>query len=128
LIAPLTLTARHGRGAGPEGFGGHHRRLTSGMGIIVGGIIWASQRRPPVSTFPTGYKDVPGLVLLLSWCWQARRSVRQNGYQESLATRTPKRLQRLPRGRHLRPGTTGAALSPLAPSACHHIVRRDLAY
>ena len=56
----------HGRGAGLKAFavaiiGG----LTSGMGIIVGGIILGVAETTTGFYLSTGYKDVPGLVLLL---------------------------------------------------------------
>jgi branched-chain amino acid transport system permease protein len=39
--------------------------LTSGMGIIVGGIILGVAETTTGFYISTGYKDVPGLVLLL---------------------------------------------------------------
>ena len=67
LIAPLTLTgATMGAVLGLKAFavaiiGG----LTSGMGIIVGGIILGIAETTTGYYISTGYKDVPGLVLLL---------------------------------------------------------------
>lgn len=67
LIAPLTLTgATMGAVLGLKAFavaiiGG----LTSGMGIIVGGIILGIAETTTGFYISTGYKDVPGLVLLL---------------------------------------------------------------
>ena len=67
LIAPLTLTgATMGAVLGLKAFavaiiGG----LTSGMGIIVGGIILGIAETTTGFYLSTGYKDVPGLVLLL---------------------------------------------------------------
>ncbi len=67
LIAPLTLTgATMGAVLGLKAFavaiiGG----LTSGMGIIVGGIILGVAETTTGFYLSTGYKDVPGLVLLL---------------------------------------------------------------
>ena len=67
LIAPLTLTgATMGSVLGLKAFavaiiGG----LTSGMGIIVGGIILGVVETTTGFYLSTGYKDVPGLVLLL---------------------------------------------------------------
>ncbi len=67
LIAPLTLTgATMGSVLGLKAFavaiiGG----LTSGMGIIVGGIILGVAESTTGFYLSTGYKDVPGLVLLL---------------------------------------------------------------
>ena len=67
LIAPLTLTgASMGAVLGLKAFavaiiGG----LTSGMGIIVGGIILGVAETTTGFYLSTGYKDVPGLVLLL---------------------------------------------------------------
>jgi branched-chain amino acid transport system permease protein len=67
LIAPLTLTgAAMGAVLGLKAFavaiiGG----LTSGMGIIVGGIILGIAETATGFYISTGYKDVPGLVLLL---------------------------------------------------------------
>ena len=67
LIAPLTLTgATMGAVLGLKAFavaiiGG----LTSGMGIVVGGIILGVAETTTGFYLSTGYKDVPGLVLLL---------------------------------------------------------------
>ena len=67
LIAPLTMTgATMGAVLGLKAFavaiiGG----LTSGMGIIVGGIILGVAETTTGFYLSTGYKDVPGLVLLL---------------------------------------------------------------
>jgi branched-chain amino acid transport system permease protein len=67
LIAPLTLTgATMGSALGLKAFavaiiGG----LTSGMGIILGGIILGVAETTTGFYLSTGYKDVPGLVLLL---------------------------------------------------------------
>ena len=67
LIAPLTLTgATRGAVLGLKAFavaiiGG----LTSGMGIILGGIILGVAETTTGFYLSTGYKDVPGLVLLL---------------------------------------------------------------
>jgi branched-chain amino acid transport system permease protein len=67
LIAPLTMTgATMGAVLGLKAFsvaiiGG----LTSGMGIIVGGIILGVAETTTGFYISTGYKDVPGLVLLL---------------------------------------------------------------
>ena len=67
LIAPLTFTgATMGSVLGLKAFavaiiGG----LTSGMGIIIGGIILGVAETTTGFYISTGYKDVPGLVLLL---------------------------------------------------------------
>ena len=67
LIAPLTLTgATMGAVLGLKAFavaiiGG----LTSGLGIIVGGILLGIAETTTGFYISTGYKDVPGLVLLL---------------------------------------------------------------
>jgi len=67
LIAPLTLTgASMGSVLGLKAFavaiiGG----LTSGLGIVVGGIILGIAETTTGFYLSTGYKDVPGLVLLL---------------------------------------------------------------
>ena len=67
LIAPLTLTgATMGTVLGLKAFavaivGG----LTSGMGVIVGGILLGVAETTTGFYLSTGYKDVPGLVLLL---------------------------------------------------------------
>ncbi|PUA18563.1 branched-chain amino acid ABC transporter permease [Glaciimonas sp. PCH181] len=67
LIAPLTLTgATMGTALGLKAFavaiiGG----LTSGMGAIVGGLILGIAETLTGFYISTGYKEVPGLVLLL---------------------------------------------------------------
>ncbi len=67
LIAPLTLTgATMGAVLGLKAFavaiiGG----LNSGMGIVVGGILLGVAETTTGFYLSTGYKDVPGLVLLL---------------------------------------------------------------
>jgi len=67
LIAPLTLTsATMGASLGLKAFavaiiGG----LTSGMGAIVGGIILGIAETATGFYLSTGYKEVPGLILLL---------------------------------------------------------------
>ena len=67
LIAPLTLTGpTMGSALGLKAFavaiiGG----LTSGMGIIVGGIILGIAEKLTGFYVSTGYSDVPGLLLLL---------------------------------------------------------------
>lgn len=67
LIAPLTLAgAGMGASLGLKAFavaiiGG----LTSGMGAVVGGIILGLTETATGFFFSTGYKDVPGLLLLL---------------------------------------------------------------
>ncbi|KXW55595.1 high-affinity branched-chain amino acid transport system permease protein LivH [Ferrovum sp. PN-J185] len=67
LIAPITLTgASMGAVLGLKAFavaiiGG----LNSGMGIIVGGIMLGIAETTTGFYLSTGYKDVPGLVLLL---------------------------------------------------------------
>lgn len=67
LIAPITLTgASMGAVLGLKAFavaiiGG----LNSGMGVIVGGIILGVAETTTGYYVSTGYKDVPGLVLLL---------------------------------------------------------------
>ena len=67
LIAPLTLTsANMGASLGLKAFavaiiGG----LTSGVGAIVGGIILGIAETATGFYLSTGYKEVPGLVLLL---------------------------------------------------------------
>lgn len=67
LIAPLTLTsANMGASLGLKAFavaiiGG----LTSGVGAIVGGILLGVVETAAGFYISTGYKDVPGLVLLL---------------------------------------------------------------
>ena len=67
LIAPVTLTgATMGSVLGLKAFavaiiGG----LTSGVGVIVGGLILGIAETTTGFYISTGYKDVPGLVLLL---------------------------------------------------------------
>ena len=67
LIAPLTLTgATMGAVLGLKAFavaiiGG----LNSGMGVLVGGVILGVAETTTGFYLSTGYKDVPGLVLLL---------------------------------------------------------------
>jgi branched-chain amino acid transport system permease protein len=67
LIAPLTLTgATMGAVLGLKAFavaiiGG----LNSGMGVLVGGVILGVAETTTGFYISTGYKDVPGLVLLL---------------------------------------------------------------
>lgn len=67
LVAPLTLTgATMGAVLGLKAFavaiiGG----LSSGMGIVVGGMILGIAETTTGFYLSTGYKDVPGLVLLL---------------------------------------------------------------
>ncbi len=67
LIAPLTLTgASMGAALGLKAFavaiiGG----LTSGLGVIVGGLILGITETATGFYISTGYKDVPGLILLL---------------------------------------------------------------
>lgn len=67
LIAPLTLTgATMGAVLGLKAFavaiiGG----LSSGMGVIVGGLVLGIAETTTGFYISTGYKDVPGLVLLL---------------------------------------------------------------
>jgi branched-chain amino acid transport system permease protein len=67
LVAPLTLTsATMGASLGLKAFavaiiGG----LTSGVGAIVGGIILGIAETTTGFYLSTGYKEVPGLVLLL---------------------------------------------------------------
>ncbi|KAF3999024.1 branched-chain amino acid ABC transporter permease [Glaciimonas immobilis] len=67
LVAPLTLTgATMGAALGLKAFavaiiGG----LTSGMGAIVGGLILGIAETVTGFYVSTGYKEVPGLVLLL---------------------------------------------------------------
>jgi branched-chain amino acid transport system permease protein len=67
LIAPITLTgASMGAVLGLKAFavaiiGG----LTSGLGVIVGGILLGVAETTTGFYISTGYKDVPGLVLLL---------------------------------------------------------------
>ena len=67
LVAPLTLTgASMGASLGLKAFavaiiGG----LTSGVGIFVGGVILGIAETTTGFYLSTGYKDVPGLLLLL---------------------------------------------------------------
>ncbi len=67
LIAPITLTgANMGAALGLKAFavaiiGG----LSSGMGVVVGGLILGITESMTGYYFDTGYKDVPGLILLL---------------------------------------------------------------
>lgn len=67
LVAPLTLTgANMGAVLGLKAFavaiiGG----LNSGLGVVVGGIILGIAETTTGFYISTGYKDVPGLVLLL---------------------------------------------------------------
>ena len=67
LVAPLTLTgASMGAVLGLKAFavaiiGG----LTSGMGVVVGGIILGIAETTTGYYISTGYKDIPGLILLL---------------------------------------------------------------
>jgi branched-chain amino acid transport system permease protein len=67
LVAPLTLTgATMGAVLGLKAFavaiiGG----LTSGIGVVVGGILLGVAETTTGFYISTGYKDVPGLVLLL---------------------------------------------------------------
>ncbi|SFJ40412.1 amino acid/amide ABC transporter membrane protein 1, HAAT family (TC 3.A.1.4.-) [Bosea sp. OK403] len=67
LIAPITLTgANMGAALGLKAFavaiiGG----LSSGLGVVVGGLILGITESMTGFYFDTGYKDVPGLILLL---------------------------------------------------------------
>jgi len=67
LVAPLTLTgATMGTSLGLKAFavaiiGG----LTSGMGVVVGGLILGIAETLTGFYISTGYKEVPGLLLLL---------------------------------------------------------------
>ncbi|MBC7801712.1 MAG: branched-chain amino acid ABC transporter permease [Gemmatimonadaceae bacterium] len=67
LIAPVTLTgAQMGAALGLKAFavaiiGG----LNSGLGVVVGGLILGITENLTGYYISTGYKDVPGLVLLL---------------------------------------------------------------
>ena len=67
LVSPLTLTgATMGASLGLKAFavaiiGG----LSSGLGIVVGGLILGIAETVTGFYLSTGYKDVPGLVLLL---------------------------------------------------------------
>jgi branched-chain amino acid transport system permease protein len=68
LIAPLTLTgASMGASLGLKAFavaiiGG----LTSGVGVVVGGLLLGLTETMTGYYISTGYKDVPGLILLLA--------------------------------------------------------------
>jgi branched-chain amino acid transport system permease protein len=67
LVAPITLTgANMGAALGLKAFavaiiGG----LSSGLGVVVGGLILGITESMTGFYFDTGYKDVPGLILLL---------------------------------------------------------------
>jgi branched-chain amino acid transport system permease protein len=67
LISPLTLAGSGAGGAlGLKAFavaivGG----LTSGLGIVVGGIILGVSETLTGFYISTGYKDVPSLIILL---------------------------------------------------------------
>ena len=67
LVAPVTLTgANMGAALGLKAFavaiiGG----LSSGLGVVVGGLILGITESLTGFYFDTGYKDVPGLILLL---------------------------------------------------------------
>jgi len=67
LVAPLTLTgATMGTALGLKAFavaiiGG----LTSGLGVIVGGLLLGVIETVTGYYVSTGYKEVPGLILLL---------------------------------------------------------------
>jgi branched-chain amino acid transport system permease protein len=67
LVAPITLTgANMGAALGLKAFavaiiGG----LSSGLGVVVGGLILGITESLTGFYFETGYKDVPGLILLL---------------------------------------------------------------
>lgn len=67
LVAPITLTgANMGAALGLKAFavaiiGG----LSSGLGVVVGGLILGITEALTGFYFDTGYKDVPGLILLL---------------------------------------------------------------
>jgi branched-chain amino acid transport system permease protein len=66
-VAPITLTgASMGAALGLKAFavaiiGG----LTSGVGVVVGGLIIGITENLTAYYFDSGYKDVPGLILLL---------------------------------------------------------------
>ena len=88
LIAPLTLTgATMGAVLGLKAFavaiiGG----LTSGMGIIVGGIILGIAEKLTGFYLSTGYKDVPGPGAAADRAGgEAGRPVRQDRDQEGLS-------------------------------------------
>ena len=67
MVAPVTLTgATMGASLGLKAFavaiiGG----LSSGIGVVVGGLILGITETLTGYYVSTGYKDVPGLVLLL---------------------------------------------------------------
>ena len=67
LVAPVTLTgATMGAALGLKAFavaiiGG----LNSGLGVVVGGLILGITENLTGYYLSTGYKDVPGLILLL---------------------------------------------------------------
>ena len=67
LVAPVTLTgATMGSALGLKAFavaiiGG----LSSGLGVVVGGLILGVTETMTGFYISTGYKDVPGLILLL---------------------------------------------------------------
>ncbi len=62
------------------------------MGIIVGGIILGIAETTTGFYLSTGYKDVPGLVLLLLvLAVQAGRPVRQDGDQEGMSATVRRR-------------------------------------
>ena len=67
LVAPITLTgANMGAALGLKAFavaiiGG----LSSGVGVVVGGLILGIVENLTGYYISTGYKDVPGLLLLL---------------------------------------------------------------
>jgi len=66
LIAPITLTgASMGAVLGLKAFAVAIIGLTSGMGVIVGGLLLGIAETTTGFYISTGYKDVPGLVLLL---------------------------------------------------------------
>jgi len=74
LIAPGHPDRRH-NGISPSGsrllpsiIGG----LTSGLGVIVGGILLGISEKMTGYYFATGYADVPGLFLCC-WCWPSAR-------------------------------------------------------
>jgi branched-chain amino acid transport system permease protein len=68
LVAPVTLTgATMGSALGLKAFavaiiGG----LSSGFGVVIGGLILGITETLTGYYFSTGYKDVPGLLLLLA--------------------------------------------------------------
>jgi branched-chain amino acid transport system permease protein len=67
LVAPLTLTgATMGAVLGLKAFAvAIIAGLSSGMGVLVGGLILGVAETTTGFYLSTGYKDVPGLVLLL---------------------------------------------------------------